>query len=143
MTSYPYSKISDNLAIPAAPILAVLLTHPDASRQRQYELEAFIDTGSDCTLIPLEAVSVLQLPILKTRESITGIGGGNTIGYPCRASLELAESRFVGIMVIACEAQLIGGSHRMILGRDILNLCCIKFDGKRQQFSFELDYTFD
>ncbi len=27
MTSYPYTKISDNLAIPAAPILAVLLTH--------------------------------------------------------------------------------------------------------------------
>jgi Retroviral aspartyl protease len=139
MTSYPYTKISDNLAIPAAPILAVLLMHPDATRQRQYRLEAFLDTGSDCTLIPLEAVSILQLPILKTRESITGVGGGNTIGYPCRASLELAESQFKGAMLIACEAQLIGGPHRMILGRDILNQFCVKFDGKRQQFSFEVD----
>jgi hypothetical protein len=139
MTSYPYTKISDNLAIPAAPILAVLLMHPDATRQRQYALEAFLDTGSDCTLIPLEAVSILQLPILKTRESITGVGGGNTIGYPCRASLELAESQFKGTMLIACEAQLIGGPHRMILGRDILNQFCVKFDGKRQQFSVEVD----
>jgi hypothetical protein len=87
----------------------------------------------------LEAVSILQLPILKTRESITGVGGGNTIGYPCRASLELAESQFKGAMLIACEAQLIGGPHRMILGRDILNQFCVKFDGKRQQFSFEVD----
>jgi hypothetical protein len=102
MTSYPYTKISDNLAIPAAPILAVLLTHPDASRQRQYDLEAFLDTGSDCTLIPLEAVSILQLPILKTRESITGVGGGNTIGYPCRASLELAASQLKRAFNLSC-----------------------------------------
>jgi hypothetical protein len=139
MTSYPYTKISDNLAIPAAPILAVLLTHPDPNRQREYSLEAFLDTGSDCTLIPLEAVSILQLPILKTRESITGIGGGNTIGYPCRASLAWAEFQLAGAMVIACEAALIGGPHRMIMGRDILNQFCVKFDGKRQQFSFEVD----
>ncbi len=139
MTRYPYSKISDNLAIPAAPILMVLLTHPDVNRRRQYSLEAFLDTGSDCTLIPLEAVSILQLPMLKTRESITGVGGGNTIGYPCRASLGLAESQFKGAMLIACEAKLLGGPHRMILGRDILNQFCVRFDGKRQQFSFEID----
>jgi Retroviral aspartyl protease len=138
MTQCPYTRISDNFAIPAAPILTVLLTHPDATRQRQYSLEAFLDTGSDCTLIPLEAVSILQLPILKKRESITGVGGGNTIGYPCRASVELAESQLMGVMMIACEAQLIGGAHRMILGRDILNLWCVKFDGKQQQFSVEV-----
>jgi hypothetical protein len=28
-------------------------------------------------------------------------------------------------------------SDQMIIGRDILNQCCVKFDGKRQQFSFE------
>jgi hypothetical protein len=30
--------------------------------------------------------------------------------------------------------------HRMILGRDILNQCCVKFDETRQQFSFEVDW---
>jgi predicted aspartyl protease len=139
MNYYSYTKISDNLVIPAAPILEILLTHPDASRQRQYILEAFLDTGSDCTLIPLEAVSILQLPLLKTRELVTGIGGGDTVGYACRASLELADLRFAGVMLIACEATLIGGAQRMIVGRDILNECCVKFDGKQQQFSFEVD----
>jgi hypothetical protein len=139
MISYPYTRISENLAIPAAPIIPILLTHPDESRQRQYPIEAFLDTGSDCTLIPLEVVSILQLPVLKMKESITGVGGGNTIGYPCRASLAFAECSFTGVMVIACEARLIGGDQRMILGRDILNQCCVKFDGKRQQFSFEIE----
>ena len=137
MKFYPYQKISENLAIPAAPLITIVLMHPDSSRHRQYELEAFLDTGSDCTLIPLEAVSVLQLPLLKGRESITGVGGANTIGYACRANLEMGEMRFEGIKLIACEAQLMGGQQRMILGRDVLNQCCIKFDGLRQQFSFE------
>jgi hypothetical protein len=57
MTHYPYTQISENLAIPPAPILPVMFTHPDASRQREYQVEGFLDTGSDCTLIPLEAVS--------------------------------------------------------------------------------------
>jgi hypothetical protein len=139
MTHYPYTQISENLAIPPAPILPVMFTHPDASRQREYQVEGFLDTGSDCTLIPLEAVSVLQLPMLKTRESVTGVGGGNTIGYPCRVSLEFAGCLFIGVKVIACEARLLGGDRQMIMGRDILNLCCVKFDGKRQRFSFEAD----
>jgi predicted aspartyl protease len=139
MIEYSYTKISDNLAIPFAPILELVLIHPDENRQRQYPIEAFLDTGSDCTLIPLEAVSILQLPVLKTKELITGVGGGNTIGYPCRVSLELGGVSFVGVKVLSCEARLIGGAQRMILGRDILNQCCIKFDGKRLRFSFEIN----
>ncbi len=41
--------------------------------------------------------------------------------------------------IVACESVAIGGRDQMIIGRDILNLCCIKFDGKRQRFSFEDD----
>ncbi|MGC1306702.1 MAG: hypothetical protein WA885_05695 [Phormidesmis sp.] len=41
--------------------------------------------------------------------------------------------------VIGCAAASIGGQGQMIIGRDILNQFCVKFDGKRQYFSFEFD----
>jgi hypothetical protein len=37
------------------------------------------------------------------------------------------------------RAIVVGGHDQMILGRDVLNLLCVKFDGRRQQFSFEDD----
>ena len=36
-----------------------------------------LDTGADGTLIPLEVVSVLQLPLLDGRVPVAGVGGGD------------------------------------------------------------------
>ena len=136
---YPYQSISSNFAVPLAPILQVKLSNPDRNRDWVYELEAILDTGADVTLIPLEAVSTLRLPLLDGRVPVVGVGGAKMMGFPCQANLQLGEIQLALIEVIGCEAAAIGGQHQMIIGRDILNQFCIKFDGKRQQFSFELD----
>jgi predicted aspartyl protease len=134
---YPYQVISTNPQVPPAPILLVTLFHPIQKDDRFYELDAFLDTGADATLIPLEAVSVLRLPLLDERVPVVGVGGAVTNGFFCRAEIQLGDKRLSMVKIVACEAAAIGRRDQMILGRDILNLCCIRFDGQQQQFSFE------
>jgi predicted aspartyl protease len=134
---YPYQVISFDLDVPPAPILRVSLFNPSQDSDRFCELDAFLDTGADCTLIPLEAVSVLRLSFLGNRVPVTGVGGATTRGFLCKTGIKLGEIRVPTVNIVACESLVLGGRDQMIIGRDILNLCCIKFDGKRQQFSFE------
>jgi predicted aspartyl protease len=135
--NYPYQIISADPKVPPAPVLLVTLVHPFENSDRLYKLDAFLDTGADATLIPLEAVSILRLPLLDERVPVVGVGGAVTNGFFCRANLQIGEKRLARVSMIACEASAIGRRDQMILGRDILNLCCVRFDGRRQQFSFE------
>jgi hypothetical protein len=49
MNSYPYLELAEG--IPPAPIVPITITPPDwVDNSAQFELEAFLDTGSDCTL---------------------------------------------------------------------------------------------
>jgi hypothetical protein len=60
MNSYPYLELAEG--IPPAPIVPITITPPDwVDNSAQFELEAFLDTGSDCTLIPREVIATLQL----------------------------------------------------------------------------------
>jgi predicted aspartyl protease len=136
---YPYQIISDDPMVPPAPILRVELFNPIQDSERRYELDALLDTGADCTLIPLEALSVLRLPLLGDRFPVQGVGGATTTGFLCQAGIHVGVMQLSLIEILACEALVLGGRDQMILGRDILNLCCVKFDGRRQQFSFEVD----
>jgi hypothetical protein len=60
-----------------------------------------------------------------------------TNGFLCQTGLWFGEIQLPLLEILACEAIVVGGRDQMIIGRDILNLCCIKFDGKRQEFSFD------
>jgi hypothetical protein len=135
--NYPYQVISIDSNVPPAPILRVSLFNPVGDGVRRYELDAFLDTGADCTLIPLEAISVLQLPFLGHKFPVQGVGGAMTTGFLCQTGLWFGEMQFPLLEILACEANVVGGYDQMIIGRDILNRFCIKFDGREQRFSFE------
>ena len=137
MTQYPYQIHSTDVDIPPAPILQVTLLSPGQNQERTYKLDAFLDTGADVTLIPLEVISVLRLPLSSKKVPVVGIGGAVTIGFPCRADIQLGEKRISPPRIVGCDASAIGMQGQMIVGRDILNQLCVKFDGRRQQFSFE------
>lgn len=73
MRYYPYVSLGEGL--PPAPILSSTLTPPDwADHSTNYTAEAFLGTGSDCTLIPLEIpleiVSTSQLRLVEINASI-------------------------------------------------------------------------
>ncbi|NJN49599.1 MAG: hypothetical protein HC805_07325 [Alkalinema sp. RL_2_19] len=139
MRQYPYQVISTNPNVPPAPILCVTLICPGQTRDRVYELDAFLDTGADVTLIPLEAVSILRLPLLDERVPVMGVGGAITRGFLCKTAIQFGPIALSLVNVIACEAVAIGGQNQMIVGRDILNRCCVRFDGQRRMFAFEVD----
>jgi hypothetical protein len=82
---YPYQIISTDPMVPPAPILRVELFNPIQDSERRYEL----DTGEDCTLIPLEALSVLRLPLLGDRFPVQGVGGATTTGFLCQAGIHV------------------------------------------------------
>ncbi|MEB3336927.1 MAG: retropepsin-like aspartic protease [Leptolyngbyaceae bacterium] len=126
MKHYPYVSLGENL--PTAPVLPALITPPDwASNSGQYEIEAFLDTGADCTLIPLEVLSVLQLRIVEIDVQISGVGGGQVNGIACYANVQLGEFTFKAIRVYGCQGEQL--SQRVLIGRDVLNQCCVEFDG--------------
>lgn len=139
MIHYPYRMISADPMVSLAPILRVELFNPVQDSDRLYEVDAFLDTGADCTLIPLEAVSILRLPFLGDRFPVEGVGGAMTTAFLCEVEIQFGEIRLPLLEILSCEAIVVGGTDQMIMGRDILNLCCVKFDGRRQQFSFEDD----
>jgi Aspartyl protease len=136
---YPYKVISANPIVPPAPILEVTLFNPFQEDNRLYELDAFLDTGADRTLIPLEAVSILRLPLLDERVPMTGVGGAITKGFLCQTGIQFGKIRLSLLELVACEAAAIGARDQMIIGRDILNRFCVRFNGRRQVFSFEED----
>lgn len=94
--------------MPLAPILSVTLLNPRESDNRTYKLDAILDTGADGTLIPLEAVSTLRLPLQSKRVPVAGVGGAITMGFYCQAKLQLGEISLSPIKVVGCEAAAIG-----------------------------------
>jgi hypothetical protein len=100
---YPYQAISNDPSIPPAPILRVSLFNPDRDRNRLYELDAFLDTGADGSLIPLEVVSVLRLSFLEGKVPVRGIGGAITKGFLCQAGMYLGEIQLPLIEVVAFD----------------------------------------
>ncbi|MBE9010182.1 Retroviral aspartyl protease, partial [Pseudanabaenaceae cyanobacterium LEGE 13415] len=93
-----------------------------------------LDTGSDCTLIPLEIVSTLQLRLLGANSEINGVGGGTILGFACYINLQLDRVLHKAIRVYGCPRDRFG--DRVLIGRDILNQCCIEFDGLNLMFRF-------
>jgi hypothetical protein len=121
---YPYQVISANPQVPPAPILLVTLFHPIQRDDRFYELDAFLDTGADATLIPLEAVSVLRLPLLDERVPVVGVGGAVTNGFSCRAEMQLGDKRLSMMKIVACEAAAIGRRDQNRFRRNLCGHMC-------------------
>jgi hypothetical protein len=62
---FEYVNVGNGL--PSAPIINIKVAPPDwLNKTGEYQIEAFLDTGSDCTLIPLEIISKLELSIVDT-----------------------------------------------------------------------------
>ena len=59
MQKFDYVNVGNGL--PVAPIINIRVAPPDwLNKTGEYQIEAFLDTGSDCTLIPLEIISKLK-----------------------------------------------------------------------------------
>jgi clan AA aspartic protease len=89
---------------------------------------ALVDTGADCTLVPLDVAQALELPVVDETE-IEGIASEAR-----QATVHVARVEFAGV---ECLARVVAFGHETILGRDLLNRTVARLDGPARSLSFE------
>ncbi|AFY95683.1 Retroviral aspartyl protease [Chamaesiphon minutus] len=128
---FHFKYVDLGAGLPPAPIVMLTVYPPEWERATTGELcyscTAFLDTGSDCTLLPLEAISVLNLTTFKANAAIVGVGGGQMQGLGCYVDLGIGTRHFAAIRAYACGLENLNG--HAIIGRDVLNQCLVEFDG--------------
>ena len=110
---------------PPGPVVPLRLGPPGSEDTTL--LRALVDTGADCTLVPLEVARALRLPVVD-EVSIEGLGGEAR-----RALVHAARAEFGGV---SCLARVVAFGRESILGRDLLNRTTVCLDGPRLSLSF-------
>lgn len=114
---------------PPAPFVLVLVRNPLVS-SGPVELPAKLDTGADQTVIPAALADQLGLTELG-RVTFAGLGD-------VRSELPVFEVELVirGLRPLRVEVVGSAGEPYVLLGRDVLNLYRIVFDGPRGKVEF-------
>lgn len=128
---FQFNYVDLGAGLPPAPIVNMKIYPPEWERSSTgnicYSCAAFLDTGSDCTLLPLETISALNLTTFKANAAIVGVGGGQMQGLGCYVDLTIGTRHFSAIRAYACWLEDLNG--HAIVGRDVLNQCLVEFDG--------------
>lgn len=123
MTAYNSSTFD-----PPAPIAFVALKHL-VNEATWTNVPMQLDTGADVSLIPQAAVNQLGLTILSdTSYEVSGFDGNISQAFAIELRLTFCRRTFRGKFLLI--NQPIG-----IIGRDILNLVPLLFDGPRLEWS--------
>jgi hypothetical protein len=130
VTTHSYTELSPE--IPPIPILQVALTLPGIASENQVMAQGILDTGSDCTLVPLPLLVRLTAKVAGRSIAIP-VGGVKTVGIPHYVGLLMSDRLCSPIRVFGCPESEIG--EFLIIGRDVLNQYRIEFDGLRLTFS--------
>lgn len=112
---------------PPAPIAKVSLKKIE-SKERLSGIEVLLDTGSDITLLPKEALNKLKFePSTIEKYSLVGFDGTMVESEVYELQIDFLGRRFTGKY---CSVDDIVG----ILGRDVLNQVSVLFDGPNSEW---------
>lgn len=134
---YPYIQAlgEEVTLIPPFPGLRVTVAPPHwIGSDRQLEVDSFLDTGSDCTLLSYRLMLDLKLEIFRSDRVVLGLAGGEMPGISAYLNLIIGDRDFSGIKAYGASPEFVDG---IVIGRDILNLMCIEFDGPNQVFTIK------
>jgi predicted aspartyl protease len=109
---------------PPAPVLPLLVAAPGSDEA--VAVSSLVDTGADCTLVPVEIASRLRLPLVD-RVPVEGLGGAVR-----RAPVHAALVRIAGLRVIV---RLVAFDTEAVIGRDLLNRLNLVLDGPGRRLS--------
>lgn len=108
---------------PPMPVLPIHVSGVDANGPGVL-LHAVVDTGADCSVIPVRAARALRLPVVDMI-SVQGFAGDGK-ARPIYA----ARLRFAGHNMLA---RVIAFGEEPLLGRDVLNRLVLHLDGPAQK----------
>ncbi len=130
MGTYSYTFISTE--IPPIPLIPVLLRSPSSNSPLSIDCQAILDTGSDCTLVPIPLVMQVKGKAGKNSIRIP-FGGKMNLGIPYEVGLIFDKYSYSTIQVFACSVDELG--EMLIVGRDLMNEHRIEFDGCNLTFT--------
>lgn len=130
MKTYNYTFISND--IPPIPLIPIQLKEPDIFESKPAICEGILDTGSDCTLVPLPLLLQVKAKIGRNAVRIP-VGGKIALGIPFEVGIIFDRYNYSRIQVFGCPVNEIG--ELLIIGRDLLNLHQIEFNGQNLTFT--------
>jgi hypothetical protein len=123
---FPYSPART----PPIPAVVLTLSSPDGSRSVP-AVSAHIDTAADVTLVPLTLTQQLALSPLG-QLTARGLGGAAHVMDVYEVVAEIP-----GVAVLTIRAVSHPNERFMLLGRDVLQLFRVTFDGPNQVVEFQ------
>jgi len=115
-------KYDELLFNPAAPVADIILRNP-ITKDEVSDVKMLIDTGADVTLIPKIYVDKLNLEIdSSTSYQLVGFDGNTSFAQCVFLDLIFLKKTFKGRFLLTEQ-------DYGVLGRDILNLLSLVFDG--------------
>jgi hypothetical protein len=112
--------------------MPITITTPGLKPVLSFEVQAILDTGSDCTLIPFDFLAKVKAQV-SDRAIRIPVGGNVALAVPYLVGLVFDSYTYPVHQVYGCAMEDIG--ELLIVGRDILNLHRIEFDGLQQIFT--------
>lgn len=112
--------------------MPVTISTPGLNPMLNLETQGILDTGSDCTLIPFSFLAKVNAQVSDRAIQIP-VGGKILLSVPYLVGLTFDRYTYSVHQVYGCPLESIG--ELLIIGRDILNLHRIEFDGTGQSFT--------
>jgi hypothetical protein len=130
MGTYRHTILSPE--IPPIPILPIQIGAPGTNQGFRLTLSAILDTGSDCTLMPIPLLHRVGAQVTGRTVKIPVCGYvALAVSYSISLSFDQYELPF--FPVFGCSVSELG--EMPILGRDLMNLYRIEFDGVQSEFT--------
>jgi hypothetical protein len=112
--------------------MSLMIATPGLDPELGFEVQAILDTGSDCTLVPFDFLAKVKAQVCDRAVRIP-VGGIVALAVPYLVGLVFDRHTYPVHQVYGCSVDTIG--DLLIVGRDILNLHRADFDEPRQQFT--------
>jgi hypothetical protein len=129
-----YAYQSVGAEIPAMPILTVQVFQARNLRSLRLDCPSIIDTGSDCTLLPLAVLMKAKGQPIQGMRRIP-VCGVEVVGIPVMVGLGFGQYELSKVCVYGVSGEEIGDWG--LIGRDILNRFKVEFDGPGMRFEIK------
>lgn len=130
MGTYRYTSLTAN--IPPTPIRPIQVGSPGTEERFSLNISAILDTGSDCTLIPIPLLQRVSAQITGNAIKIP-VGGNVALAIPYAIALSFDQYKLAAFPVFGCSIPELG--EVPLIGRDLMNGYKIEFDGPQGEFT--------